>query len=176
MSNPLLAGVGLATLLAGGAVAAGAADSSAVTPAAAAPAAASGNPLLAPWSGPYGGVPPFDLAKVELFRPALEAAMAEQLTEIAAIADQSEPPTFANTIAALEGVGRALDRVNTVFEIFDEEQINLSRIESRPRRGEMWQYVFFTDFEGHRRADGGSGLSSNGLVHDDVLRVLAGRS
>ena len=32
----------------------------------------------------------------------------------------------------------------------------------------------FTDFEGRLRADGGSGLSSNGLVHDAVLRVLAG--
>jgi peptidyl-dipeptidase Dcp len=115
MSNPLLAGVGLATLLATGAVAAEPAGSSAGTPAS---AAATANPLLAPWSGPYGGVPPFDLARVELFRPALEAAMAEQLTEIAAIADRPEPPTFANTIAALEGVGRALDRVNTIFEIF----------------------------------------------------------
>jgi chorismate mutase/prephenate dehydratase len=36
-----------------------------------------------------------------------------------------------------------------VLDIFDEEGINLTRIESRPRRGEMWQYVFFTDLEGH---------------------------
>ena len=37
-----------------------------------------------------------------------------------------------------------------MLEIFDAEKINLSRIESRPRRGERWQYVFFTDLEGHR--------------------------
>ena len=111
MAHPLLTGLGLATLLAGsaGAGAAGA------PPAAGDPAA---NPLLAPWTGPYGGVPPFDLAKVELFQPALEKAMAEQLAEIVAIAENPEPATFANTIAALEGAGRTLDRVNTIFEIF----------------------------------------------------------
>ena len=37
------------------------------------------NPLLAPWAGPYGGVPPFDRARVADFEPALEAGMADQL-------------------------------------------------------------------------------------------------
>jgi chorismate mutase / prephenate dehydratase len=38
------------------------------------------------------------------------------------------------------------------LSIFDQESINLSRIESRPRSGEeAWQYVFFTDLEGHRK-------------------------
>ena len=60
------------------------------------------NPLLATWTGPYGGVPPFDKVKVEHFKPALEAAMAENLTEVDKIAAQTEPPTFENTIAALE--------------------------------------------------------------------------
>ena len=54
---------------------------------AAAPALAD-NPLLPPWTGPYGGVPPFDQVKVEHFEPALEAGMAEQLAEIDAIADE----------------------------------------------------------------------------------------
>src|SRR6185369_8214066 len=40
------------------------------------------NPLLAPWTGPHGGLPPFDRVKVGDFKPALEAAMAEQLAEI----------------------------------------------------------------------------------------------
>ena len=39
------------------------------------------------------------------------------------------------------------------LEVFDDEQINLTRIESRPRPGAIWQYVFFTDIEGHQ-ADG----------------------
>ena len=37
------------------------------------------NPLLGKWEGPYGGVPPFDKVQIPLFKPALEAAMAEQL-------------------------------------------------------------------------------------------------
>ena len=108
MANPLLTGLGLATLLAGSAVAADTV---------AAPGIAA-NPLLAPWSGPYGGVPPFDLAKAELFQPALQSAMAEQLAEIDRIAGNPDPATFANTIAALEGAGRTLDRANTIFEVF----------------------------------------------------------
>jgi len=76
------------------------------------------NPLLAPWTGPYGGVPPFDKVKVEHFRPALEAAMAEQLAEIDKIASDPAPPTFENTLAALERSGRTLDRVATVFGVY----------------------------------------------------------
>lgn len=32
---------------------------------------------------------------------------------------------------------------------FDEEGINLSRIESRPAKERPWEYIFFADFEGH---------------------------
>ena len=48
--------------------------------------AADPNPLLGEWAGPYGGVPPFDKVQVALFKPALEAAMAENLSEIENIA------------------------------------------------------------------------------------------
>jgi chorismate mutase / prephenate dehydratase len=37
-----------------------------------------------------------------------------------------------------------------VLEVFDEEGLNLTRIESRPLRGQQWEYAFFTDLEGHR--------------------------
>ncbi|GMU64930.1 MAG: dipeptidyl carboxypeptidase II [Acidobacteriota bacterium] len=84
----------------------------------AAPVAAADNPLLAPWSGPHGGVPPFDAIRVEQFRPALEAAMAEQLAEIDAIAARAEPPTFDNTVAAYERSGASLDRVTTAYSVF----------------------------------------------------------
>ncbi len=76
------------------------------------------NPLLQRWTGPYGGVPPFDRVKVEHFKPALEAAMAEQLGEIDAIAADTAPPTFENTIAAMERAGRTLDRVDRVYSVF----------------------------------------------------------
>jgi chorismate mutase / prephenate dehydratase len=40
--------------------------------------------------------------------------------------------------------------LRSVLEVFDEEGLNLTRIESRPLRGQLWQYAFFTDLEGHR--------------------------
>ncbi|HEU0012775.1 MAG TPA: M3 family metallopeptidase [Longimicrobium sp.] len=86
---------------------------------AAAPSLASpDNPLLAPWTGPYGGVPPFDQVRVEHFKPALEAAMAENLAEIDRIANNPAAPTFENTLAELERAGRTLNRVATVYGIW----------------------------------------------------------
>ncbi|HEX5648644.1 MAG TPA: M3 family metallopeptidase [Steroidobacteraceae bacterium] len=76
------------------------------------------NPLLAPWTGPYGGVPPFERVQVDHLKPALEAGMAEQLAEIDRIANDPAAPTFANTIAALERSGRTLDRVSTVYGVY----------------------------------------------------------
>jgi peptidyl-dipeptidase Dcp len=78
----------------------------------------SSNPLLAEWSGPYGGVPPFDRVRVADFKPALEASMAENLSEVERIANDSAPPTFENTIVALERAGRSFDRVTTVYGIW----------------------------------------------------------
>jgi peptidyl-dipeptidase Dcp len=83
-----------------------------------APAAAPANPLLGPWTGNYGGIPPFDQVKVEHFKPALEAAMAENLAEVDTIAKDPAPPTFENTIAALEKSGRTLDRVGSIFGVW----------------------------------------------------------
>src|SRR5690606_36937793 len=79
------------------------------------PAASEPNPLLVEWTGPYGGVPPFDRVRVEDFEPALEAAMAENLAEVERIATNPPEPTFENTIAALERAGRTFDRVGTVY-------------------------------------------------------------
>src|ERR1041385_7238981 len=76
------------------------------------------NPLLAKWEGPYGGIPPFDRVQIPLFKPALEAAMAEQLAEIEKIAENSAPPDFENTIVALERTGRTLDRVSTLYGVW----------------------------------------------------------
>ena len=76
------------------------------------------NPLIPKWTGPYGGLPPFDRVKVEHFKPALEAAMAEHLEEVERIAADTAAPTFENTIAALERAGRTLDRVGAVYNVF----------------------------------------------------------
>jgi peptidyl-dipeptidase Dcp len=75
-------------------------------------------PLLAPWTGPYGGVPPFDRARVADFEPALEAGMADQLLRIDSIANRPEPATFTNTSLELEQAGRTLDRALAVYDVF----------------------------------------------------------
>jgi peptidyl-dipeptidase Dcp len=80
--------------------------------------AAAANPLAVPWTGPYGGVPPFDQVKVEHFKPALEAGMAEQLAAIDRITAETAPPTFANTMAALERSDRVLKQVLSVYGVW----------------------------------------------------------
>ena len=63
----------------------------------------------------YFKYPPFDKIKNAHYAPAFGKGMAEQLVEIAAIANQSGAPTFENTIVAMEKSGQLLDRVATVF-------------------------------------------------------------
>ncbi|MFC4003326.1 M3 family metallopeptidase [Prauserella oleivorans] len=72
------------------------------------------NPLLVPSELPHG-LPPFDRIADEHYLPAFEAGIAEQAAEVRAIADNHEPPTFENTIVALERSGRLLHRVASVF-------------------------------------------------------------
>ena len=81
-------------------------------------AAAPSNPLLAPWTGPFGGVPPFDQVKVEQFEPALEAGMAAQLAAIDRITAEPDPATFENTLAALERSDRVLKQVVGVYGVW----------------------------------------------------------
>ncbi|QPQ56189.1 M3 family metallopeptidase [Allosphingosinicella flava] len=75
------------------------------------------NPLLADWTGPYDGVPPFDKVSPELFPAALQAAIDAQRAEILAIADNPAPATFANTVEALEKSGDLLSRVFAPFGV-----------------------------------------------------------
>lgn len=76
------------------------------------------NALLAPWTGPFGGVPPFGRVRVADFEPAFDAAMAAKRAEIAVIAGDTSPPTFANVLVALEDAGRLLGRVSAVYGVW----------------------------------------------------------
>jgi len=73
-----------------------------------------GNPFFAPSSLPFQA-PPFDKIKDEDYQPAIEAGMAEERKEVQAIADNPAPPTFENTIDAMEKSGQLLRRVRAVF-------------------------------------------------------------
>ncbi len=73
-----------------------------------------GNPFYAPSSLPLQA-PPFDKIKDSDYQPAIEAGMAQQREEVRAIAENPEPPTFDNTIVALEKSGQLFSRVMAVF-------------------------------------------------------------
>ncbi|GGG80747.1 peptidyl-dipeptidase Dcp [Salipiger pallidus] len=72
------------------------------------------NPLLADWDTPFG-LAPFERISDDDFAPAFETALASHLAEVEAIANNPEAPSFANTIEAMEGAGRDLDKVLSVF-------------------------------------------------------------
>jgi peptidyl-dipeptidase Dcp len=84
------------------------------------------NPLLRDWDTPFG-IAPFAEIDDSHFAPAFEAALDEARANIRAIADNPEPPTFANTIAALELADEKLEKVLGVF-------FNLAGSDSNPAR------------------------------------------
>src|SRR5690606_102870 len=89
------------------------------------------NPLLTKSTLPYQ-LPPFAQIKDEHFAPAFERGMAEELQEVAAIANNLEKPTFENTIVALESSGELLERTGRAFSILTGALTNpnLQKLES----------------------------------------------
>ncbi len=84
------------------------------------------NPLLAEWRTEFQ-LPPFAQISDADFAPAFDTAMAEGRAAYNAIADDAAPPTFVNTIEAMEQADAALDRVAGVF-------FNLAGSDSNPAR------------------------------------------
>lgn len=72
------------------------------------------NPLLEAWSGPHA-TPAFDRIHNEHYMPAFQQALAEARAEVEAIVANTDEPTFANTIEALEFSGRRLDDLCNLF-------------------------------------------------------------
>ena len=84
------------------------------------------NPLLASWETPFQ-MPPFAEIEDAHIAPALDAGVVDGRAAIAAIADNPEPPTFENTIDALELAGETLSRAAGVF-------FNLAGADATPER------------------------------------------
>src|SRR3979409_302263 len=104
-----------AAVLSSAALVAGAcATSSTVVNPTSAPASLASNPLFVESTLPYHA-PRFDLIRNEHYQPALEEGMRQQLAEIDAIAKQTIPPTFDNTIVAMEKSGALLTRAGKAF-------------------------------------------------------------
>ncbi|MFA5850506.1 MAG: M3 family metallopeptidase [Bacteroidales bacterium] len=82
------------------------------------------NPLLAEWNTPFG-IPPFEQVKIEHFMPAYVEAMTQHNAEIESIVNNTEEPSFENTIVAYDNSGEQLDKISPVFS-------SLSGIDSNP--------------------------------------------
>jgi len=117
MKGLILAGTALAALGVGTSHAQATSQATSSTAAAQVSATVPDNILLKDWTGPYGGVPPFDKVTPALFPQAIQFAIDEQKREVLAIADNPQAPTFANTVEALEKTGQRLDRVLSVFDV-----------------------------------------------------------
>jgi peptidyl-dipeptidase Dcp len=117
--------------------------------------------LLAEWTGPYGGLPPLDRVEAGMFLPALRQGMADELAEIDAIASQSEPATFDNTMVPLQTAGASLERARTVFGIFAS---SLSTPEIREIQAEL-----APELSVHR-----SKINQNTQLYERVKAVAAG--
>ena len=82
-----------------------------------------GNPFMAEYDTPFQ-VPPFEQIKLEHYKPAFLQGMEEQTTEVAAIVNNPDAPTFENTIVALDQSGSLLLRVSTVFYVLNSANTN----------------------------------------------------
>ncbi|MGB8489476.1 MAG: M3 family metallopeptidase, partial [Bacteroidales bacterium] len=72
------------------------------------------NPLMSEWQTPYG-VAPFSFIKAEHFKPAVEAAIRNASEEIDSITINPQPPTFENTVEALEHSGERLGQISMIL-------------------------------------------------------------
>ena len=120
------------------------------------------NPLLQDWTTLFG-LAPFDAISDDDFAPALDEALLAHNAEIDAIAANSETPSFANTVEALEAVGDKLDKVLSVF-------YTVAGADSNPAR-EALQRDFSPKLSAHF-----SEISANKALFARVDAVWQGRN
>lgn len=73
-----------------------------------------GNPFFSAYNTPFE-VPPFEKIKEEHFMPAFVEGMKQEMEEVTAIINNSDAPTFENTIEALDRTGELLSKVSATF-------------------------------------------------------------
>lgn len=100
------------------------------------------NVLLKEWTGQYGGVPAFDQMKVEDVKEAMLQGMELNLKDIEAIANNTDAPTFENTIEEMERAGEELDRGFTYYGILSS---NMSSPDFRAIQTEL--APLFSEFQ-----------------------------
>src|SRR6202000_1121812 len=103
------------------------------------------NPFFEDWNAPYGA-PPLDRIAPEHFPPAYDRALAEHAAEVAAIAENPDPPGFENVVVALEKSGQLLTRVEGVFHNLassaTNEALQAIELEMAPRLSAHWSAIY----------------------------------
>lgn len=103
------------------------------------------NPFFAAWDTPFEA-PPFDVIETAHFKPAYTEALTAHQAEVRAVAESPEAPTFENTIAALERSGKALRRVDGVFNQLSsantDEALQAVEMEMAPIVTRHWNDIF----------------------------------
>jgi peptidyl-dipeptidase Dcp len=103
------------------------------------------NPFSAAWNTPFA-TPPFDLIETGHFKPAYAAALSAHQAEVKAIAESPDAPSFDNTIGALEQSGKALKRVDGVFNQLSsantDEALQAVELEMAPIVTRHWNDIF----------------------------------
>src|ERR1700722_6431098 len=144
------------------------------------------NPFFEDFTAPYGA-PPLDRIAPKHLAPAYDPALPEHTTEIVAIAENPDPPSFENVVVALEKSGRLLTRVEGVFHNLaaaaTNEQLQAIEMEMAPRMSAHWSAismhpVLFARLDAVHRLRNSLGLDSESLrvlerYHLDFVRAGA---
>jgi peptidyl-dipeptidase Dcp len=111
---------------------------------AAATAPAGENPMLAPWTGPYEGVPPWDKLDPELFPDAFARGMAEVKAEVQKVIDNPAEPTFENTHVPMQLAGESMERVFALWGVQTSNKSN-DRVEDIDAEWSPKLTTFYTE-------------------------------
>ena len=144
------------------------------------------NPFFEDWTAPFSA-PPLDRIAPEHFVPAYDRALAEHSAEVAAIAENHAPPSFDNTVLALEKSGKLLTRVEGVFgnltSSVTSEALQAIELEMAPRLSAHWSAilmhpVLFARLDALYQKRAGLGLDAESLkvlerYHLDFVRAGA---
>ncbi len=135
--------------------------------------------LLQPWTGPYGGTPPWDRVTAAKLKEALLEGIELQRAEINAIANNPDAPTFANTMVAFQLAGAPLDRAGAIYGVMTSnigtDDYNEVDTEVSPLLSAAGDEISFNDKLFQRVRAIADGAAAAGLTPEQVRIVTRSR-
>lgn len=96
----------------------------------------------------------------------------DNTTRFLVIGNQSVPPTGSDKTSVMFSAKNRPGALFELLEAFKKRDVNMTRIESRPSRSGLWEYVFFIDVEGHARDEHVSAALAEINAHASFFKVL----